>query len=406
MLDIYAGSHALKTIQQQGFSQQLFTSMLGASGGPKWFTLFGLDKYLFGEFFQERTTPLNLIGSSAGAFRFGALAQKDPVAAISRLAKIYSETVYTEKADAVEITTKAKALLDAVYGNNGIEEIINNPIFKAHFIVAKCQGLTSFDSKPLQFLGLLGSIILNRMDRNLLKYQYQRYVFHHPNSQVKLSDHCQFDTFYQPLTINNLKDALLASGSIPMVMQGVKNIPQAPNGVYRDGGIIDYHFDFLFNNLKSNSGYTEFGKVEEDGSGLRIFLHMFGNLSDPQFGWDKDQKKASRKEQMELEKQSIKSMLKQEFGMFKNDSTINGYKKTPKKDEEFLFYDGDFDQKEEPDLIEESVRKNRSFNNSSTQNPDSSRVRNRLRTNKFFKKLEDEQNKEKKEAQSGFEIGE
>ena len=243
MLDIYAGSHALKTIQQQGFSQQLFTSMLGASGGPKWFTLFGLDKYLFGEFFQERTTPLNLIGSSAGAFRFGALAQKDPVAAISRLAKIYSETVYTEKADAVEITTKAKALLDAVYGNNGIEEIINNPIFKAHFIVAKCQGLTSFDSKPLQFLGLLGSIILNRMDRNLLKYQYQRYVFHHPNSQVKLSDHCQFDTFYQPLTINNLKDALLASGSIPMVMQGVKNIPQAPNGVYRDGGIIDYHFD-------------------------------------------------------------------------------------------------------------------------------------------------------------------
>ncbi|GAA6205414.1 patatin-like phospholipase family protein [Thalassotalea sp. SU-HH00458] len=273
MLDIYAGTHALKTIQQQGFKQELFTSMLGASGGPKWFTLFGLDKYIFGEFFQERTTELNLIGSSAGAFRFGALAQKDPVAAITRLAKIYSETVYTEKADALEITTKAKTLLDAVYGKNGMAEIINNPIFKAHFIVAKCQGLTSFDSKPLQFLGLLGSIVLNRIDRNLLKHQYQRYVYHHPNSRVKLTDHCQFDTFYQPLTERNLKAALLASGSIPMVMQGVKDIPNSSKGMYRDGGIIDYHFDIQIENAENQKSENE---------GLILYPHF---NAQPKAGW-------------------------------------------------------------------------------------------------------------------------
>ena len=82
MLDIYAGENALKTIQQHGFNQSLFTNFLGASGGPKWFTLFGLDKYLFGDFFQNRTTELNLIGSSAGAFRAACLSQNDPVAFI------------------------------------------------------------------------------------------------------------------------------------------------------------------------------------------------------------------------------------------------------------------------------------------------------------------------------------
>ena len=88
MLEIYAGETALKSIQQQGFSPDLFSSFLGASGGPKWFTLLGLDKYLFGEFFKGRQQPLNLIGSSAGAFRAACFAQNNPVAAIERLAKI------------------------------------------------------------------------------------------------------------------------------------------------------------------------------------------------------------------------------------------------------------------------------------------------------------------------------
>ena len=253
MLDIYAGETAIKTIKQQGFSADLFTQMLGASGGPKWFTLFGLDKYLFGEFFKNRTQELNLIGSSAGAFRFGALAQNDPVAAITRLATHYSETVYFKKADAAEITTKAMELLDAVYGDSGVDEIINNPVYKVHFVVAKCHGLTAFENKFCQFLGLLSSIGLNRLNRGLLTNQYQRFVFHHPKSKVRITDKHHFNTVYQPLSTENLKQALLASGSIPMVMQGVRDIPQAPKGMYRDGGIIDYHFDV---NIAGSDGLT------------------------------------------------------------------------------------------------------------------------------------------------------
>lgn len=96
MLDIYAGKTARERIEQEGFKQELFTSFLGASGGPKWFCLFEIDKFVFGEFFKGRTAELNLVGSSAGAFRSACFAQNDPVAAITRMVehilKLYIQT--------------------------------------------------------------------------------------------------------------------------------------------------------------------------------------------------------------------------------------------------------------------------------------------------------------------------
>lgn len=244
MLDIYAGDNALKSIKENGFTPDLFTSFLGASGGPKWFTLFGLDKYLFSEFFNERKQLFNIIGSSAGAFRAACFAQKDPISAINRLATCYAETVYSEKAKPEEITSKAIELLDEVFGESGIDEIINNPVMKAHFIVAKSKGLTAFNNKLSQGSGLVGSYLLNKINRKLLRYQYERFVYQTPSSYLTIDDPYNFSTRYIDLTPNNIKQALLASGSIPLVMQGIKDIHGSPKGMYRDGGIIDYHFDF------------------------------------------------------------------------------------------------------------------------------------------------------------------
>ncbi|MDQ7048932.1 MAG: hypothetical protein Q9M92_05070 [Enterobacterales bacterium] len=75
-ISVYAGKTALKTLQQNGFKADLFDRMAGASGGPKWFTLFGLDKYIFGEFFKARKEPIYTLGSSAGSWRMACFAQK------------------------------------------------------------------------------------------------------------------------------------------------------------------------------------------------------------------------------------------------------------------------------------------------------------------------------------------
>jgi len=42
------------------------------------------------------------------------------------------------------------------------------------------------------------------------------------------------------LNETNFRTALLASGAIPVTIQGVDDIYGAPRGRYRDGGMIDY----------------------------------------------------------------------------------------------------------------------------------------------------------------------
>lgn len=271
MLEIYAGSNALKTIQEHGFKQELFTNFLGASGGPKWFTLFGLDKYLFGDFFKDRNSELNMIGSSAGAFRAACLAQHDPVAAISRLAEKYAHTVYSDKPSVADISQSAVDMLDHLFGKSGIEEILSNDIFKAHFIVTKTKGLTSFENKIVQGTGLLGSMLLNKIDRRLLSWQYERFVYRPSSSKVFINDPYNFKSHYVDFTKDNLGNALLASGSIPMVMSGINNIENSPQGIYRDGGIIDYHFDFEIIN----------GNIEKH-TGLTLYPHF---SDQPKAGW-------------------------------------------------------------------------------------------------------------------------
>ena len=278
MLDIYAGDTALKIIKEQGFQQQHFSSFLGASGGPKWFCLFGLDKYVFGEFFKDRQAPLNLVGSSAGAFRSACFAQQDPVAAITRMAKSYSETTYSAKPKPAEITAKARELLDYVLGERGVQQIIHNPVFKAHFLANKTNGFVSSEKNAIQILGLIKSIGFNRLDRRFIRDQYERFVFKAPSSTLKINDYCQFKTQYVDLTEHNLADALLASGSIPLVMQGIRDIAGAPKGMYRDGGIIDYHFDFQL----------------ENNDGLILYPHFNAN---PKAGWfDKNLKRTVKPE--------------------------------------------------------------------------------------------------------------
>lgn len=246
VLDIYAGKSAMQRIREEGFSADLFDFMLGASGGPKWFVLAGLDRVIFPEFFARRQRPLYAIGSSAGAFRFACFGQADPFAATNRLAERYSQTVYSEKPDAKEITYKGLQLLDYVLGDNGIKEIIHNPVIKSHFVVAKCKGLTRFEFKPLQLSGLIASAGANAVRRDLLSYFYQRFVFSPPGSQLAVTDPNGMPTHFVDLAENNLAQALMASGSIPIVIEGVENINGAPKGMYRDGGIIDYHFDLSF----------------------------------------------------------------------------------------------------------------------------------------------------------------
>lgn len=88
---------------------------------------------------------------------------------------------------------------------------------------------------------------------------------------------------------------------------------------------VDYRFDFRFRELKSQDRRTEFGEVVDDGTGVRLFVHLFGPLDDPTIEWDKSAQKQLVKENFEQEKQTAKSILKSELGLYKKDTTVAVY---------------------------------------------------------------------------------
>ncbi len=248
-LKIYAGPKALTTLKQHGFTPNLFNTFLGASGGPKWFVLYGLDKFLFGDFFKQHTQTLNIIGSSVGSFRAVCFAQNDPVAATERMAQRYIGTTYeTKYVSPKTLTHSMHVMLQEMLGEHGIREILSNSVFKPHFIATKTKNLTASENRLLQSIGFLRSARSNRQARIKLIQHYERIIFQPADSQLHITDPYGFSTHRVALNTNNLFDAVLASGSLPVMMQGIQNISGTPAGVYRDGGIIDYHYDFNIDN--------------------------------------------------------------------------------------------------------------------------------------------------------------
>ncbi len=117
---------------------------------------------------------------------------------------------------------------------------------------------------------------------------------------------------------------------------------------------LEYHFEFDFRDLKQHKKKSEFGVVEDDGLATRLFLKMFGTLTNLQFAWDSDARKQFKKEQREQEKQDVKGMFKSEFGLFKKDTTVQGYKPSTKPQE---IIEIDFGEPAEPVNVEEKKKR-------------------------------------------------
>lgn len=81
---------------------------------------------------------------------------------------------------------------------------------------------------------------------------------------------------------------------------------------------IDHHLNFRLSDLfRKGTVDDEFGPIVDDGTGMRIYLHMYGTASDPQFGNDGAMAAAKRKKQFQEEKQELKQILREELGLFK-----------------------------------------------------------------------------------------
>ncbi len=239
LLRLRAGKTALATLRAEGFSPDLFSTVVGASGGPKWLVLSQLDRVLVEDWIEPGRTALDFVGSSIGSFRHACLAQSDPRAAIERFEASYIAQAYDSRPGGAEVSAQSVRILDILMGDRGRAEVIANPRLRNHVIAARMR-------VPVGLYLSLGLAALgNLVSRGTLGWFFERALFSTPRTGAVL-EFDRFPTARIELSERNLDRAILASGTIPFVMDGIRDIEGAAPGLYLDGGLLDYHFDFEF----------------------------------------------------------------------------------------------------------------------------------------------------------------
>jgi hypothetical protein len=257
-LIILAGHQALPMLRDEGLRPERIKVMAGAAGGPKWLVLNGLDRTIFGSWFKNRTDPLYLVGASIGAWRFAAAARSDPLAGLQLFEDAYINQRYSARPSLDEIGRETERIHHHFLPDTALDEVLNHPVFRLNILTVRCRGPVTSENKAVQGLGFLAAMALNAVKRNWLSVFFERVLLYDPRDQPPFLGMDQFPMHRVALEPRNLKPALAASGAIPMLMPGVRDIPGAPPGLYRDAGILDYHLDIPFLNEEGLVLYPHF----------------------------------------------------------------------------------------------------------------------------------------------------
>ena len=253
VLTIRAGPRALERLRREGLDPAAVAVIPGAAGGPKGLGIAGLDRAIFGEFLPSAPRVRHLIGASIGAWRFAAACCRDATARLAAFADAYVLQTYPKGANASYVSAAAREMLGALFAGREAE-ILSHPHYRLHVLAVRGRWPLVRDSSFHTPFGFALAALANAAGRRHLARFIERTIFVDPREgpplapegtlEVPKGPPVRFDAFhthYVTLDASNLLAALLASASIPLVLEGVRDIASAPAGVYWDGGIVDYH---------------------------------------------------------------------------------------------------------------------------------------------------------------------
>ena len=259
MLTIRAGRRALDLIRRHGLDPAAIEIVPGAAGGPKALGIAGLDRALFGEWLPRARRTRHLVGASIGAWRFAAACCNDSARALERFAELYTEQRYPPRPSAAFVSRSARAMLAELFAGREAE-ILGCGDYRLHILAVRGRWPLARDSSFATPFGFGMAALANAVGRRHLARFIDRTVFSDSREALPFLG-TVFDAFRTHrvhLDRENLAEVLVASASIPMILEGVANIPRAPSGTYWDGGIIDYHLHLPYNRAKGLVLYPHF----------------------------------------------------------------------------------------------------------------------------------------------------
>ena len=270
VLSIRAGPRALAVIREKGLDAAMVEIVPGAAGGPKGLGIAGLDRAIFGEWLPGAPRVRHLIGASIGAWRFAAACCDDPVRSLADFARAYTQQSYPRRPSRRFVSQSARTMLGELFAGRE-SQILASRWNRLHVITVRGRWPLTRDSSFATPLGFGIAAMANAMGRRHLARFLDRTMFldarEHPSflavGALAAADAApvRFDHFHThrvPLDAANLGEALLASASIPLILEGVADIPKAPPGIYWDGGIIDYHLHLPYHHSEGLVLYPHF----------------------------------------------------------------------------------------------------------------------------------------------------
>lgn len=271
VLTVRAGPRAAARIRAEGLQAAMVEILPGAAGGPKGLGISGLDRAVFGEWLPRAPRVRHLIGASIGAWRFAAACCADPMKALAEFARLYTEQSYPPRPSRRFVSDAAREMLRALFAGREAE-ILSSAWNRLHILTVRGRWPLTRDSSLHTPLGFALAAFANAIGRRHLARFIDRTVFLDARDRppfmavgelnpAAAGPPLRFDAFHThvvPLDAGNLAQALLASASIPMVLEGVPDIPRAPTGVYWDGGIADYHLHLPYHRAAGLVLYPHF----------------------------------------------------------------------------------------------------------------------------------------------------
>ena len=190
-------------------------------------------------------------------------------------------------------------------------------------------------------------------------------------------NHIKFDRLSNTLAIKNQKLTIPRM----QITSSALNIELSGSHTFKNE--IDYALNF---NLKEvlvkdkNLKVNDYGYIKDDNLGNKqIFLKIGGTIDQPEISLDKSAARSYRKEITQQEVNTTKAVLKDEFGLFKNDTTLRELEEPSEAEYRMDF--GEFDTTKE--------------NASTPGNSPSDTTENDSKLKRFFKGLKDPKNEKR-----------
>lgn len=289
-ITLRGGPVAIEHIRQHGLQAADIAVIPAAAGGPKGLILQGIDQWLFGEWLPAAPRQRSLIGASIGSWRMAAASMPDPARAFARLGELYCGQTYPPKPSSRFVTDVLQDLLNNLVSGH-TQQIISQPLHRLHILTNRGRGLLRAPSGSLQVkAGFVAASLANAAGRRHLAHHIERVVFSDQRDPLAWMRN-RFDGFhteFRTLDTGNLTSALLASGTLPLIMDPVRDIAGADGGTFWDGGLIDYHLALPYARLSA----------EGAAGNLVLYPHFAGQVIpgwlDKAFAWRRANKGRNR----------------------------------------------------------------------------------------------------------------